>query len=161
MYREMKGLFPGFWKFGRAGPGVRARAFASCPPLDLGNGLQQRLDGAHLACGRLNAVTLTARSAVDTAHRLLDLFREDGARLGSLGRSASTALRVFDAFHGRPLSTIPALVDRTQASFPTVARAIDALTAAGIVKEITGCKRERLFACRRHLDILNEGTAPR
>ena len=102
----------------------------------------------------------TAESAVDTAHRLLALFREDADRLRDLGRATANALRVFDALRERPLATLNALAERTGASYPTVSRAVDALEGLGIVREITGRKRERVFAYTRYLDVLNEGTEP-
>ena len=108
----------------------------------------------------LEGVAITAGSAVDTAHRLLALFRDDAARVPTLGRAAANALRVFDAFRARPLATLPALTEQTGASYPTVARAVEALENLGIVREITGRKRERVFAYTRYLDILNEGTEP-
>jgi Fic family protein len=108
----------------------------------------------------LEGVAITAQSAVDTAHLLLALFRDDAARAQTLGRAAANALRVFDAFRARPLATLPALTNQTGASYPTVARAVEALENLGIVREITGRKRERVFAYTRYLDILNEGTEP-
>jgi Fic family protein len=108
----------------------------------------------------LEGVAGTAQSAVDTAHRLLALFHDDTAQVQSLGRAAANALRVFDAFRDRPLATLNALAERTGASYPTVARAVEALERLGIVREITGRKRERVFAYARYLDILNEGTEP-
>jgi DNA-binding transcriptional ArsR family regulator len=97
---------------------------------------------------------------VDTAHRLLALFRDDAARVRTLGRAAANALRVFDALRDRPLATLNALTERTGASYPTVARAVEALENLGIVREITGRKRERVFAYTHYLAILNEGTEP-
>ena len=108
----------------------------------------------------LDGVAATAQSAVDTAHRLLALFRDDAARIQALGRAASNALRVFDTFRDRPLATLNALTARTGASYPTVARAVGALERLGILREITGRKRERVFAYARYLAILNEGTEP-
>ena len=108
----------------------------------------------------LEGVASTAGSAVDTAHRLLALFRDDAARVQTLGRAAGNALRVFDALRDRPLATLNALTERTGASYPTVARAVEALENLGIVREITGRKRERVFAYTRYLAILNEGTEP-
>jgi Fic family protein len=108
----------------------------------------------------LEGVASTAESAVDTAHRLLALFRDDTAHVQLLGRSAANALRVFDALRARPLATLGALSARTGASYPTVARAVEALEKKGIVTEITGRKRERVFAYARYLEILNEGTEP-
>lgn len=108
----------------------------------------------------LEGVQTTATGAVDTAHRLLALFRQDAERVQALGRAAANALRVFDALRQRPLATLPSLCARTGASFPTVARAVEALEKLGIVREITGRKRERVFAYRAYLDILNEGAEP-
>ncbi len=108
----------------------------------------------------LEGVASTAGSAVDSAHRLLALFRDDAARVQTLGRATANALRVFDALRNRPLATLPALTEQTGASYPTVARAVEALENLGIVREITGRKRERVFAYTRYLDILNEGTEP-
>ena len=108
----------------------------------------------------LEGVEITAVSAVDTAHRLLALFRDDAARVQTLGRAAANALRVFDALRDRPLATLNDLTQRTGASYPTVARAVEALENLGIAHEITGRKRQRVFAYTRYLAILNEGTEP-
>jgi Fic family protein len=108
----------------------------------------------------LEGVATTAGSAVVTAHRLLALFRDDAACVRTLGRAAANALRVFDAFRDRPLANLNALTESTGASYPTVARAVEALENLGIVREITGRRRERVFAYTRYLDILNEGTEP-
>ena len=108
----------------------------------------------------LEGVAETATGAVVTAHRLLELFRQDRAQIESLGRQTSGALRVFDALSARPLATISALSARTGANYPAVARAVEALERLGIVREITGRKRERVFAYHAYLAILNEGTEP-
>lgn len=108
----------------------------------------------------LEGVTQTAQSAVDTAHRLLALFRVDADRVRTLGRTAARALRTFDAFRARPLLSLNALAERTGASYPTVSRAVEALAALGILREVTGRKRDRVFAYAAYLEILNEGTEP-
>ena len=82
------------------------------------------------------------------------------ARVQTLGRAAANALRVFDALRDRPLATVNALTESTGVSYPTVARAVEALENLGIVREITGRKRERVFAYSRYVAILNEGTEP-
>jgi Fic family protein len=108
----------------------------------------------------LAGVAETAQSAVDTAHRLLALFRDDTARIAGHGRSVARVQRVFEAFRARPLATIAALAAHTGSSVPTVSRAVESLVALGIVKEITGRKRERVFAYGQYLEILAEGTEP-
>jgi hypothetical protein len=50
--------------------------------------------------------------------------------------------------------------DRAAISFPSAAKGMDALMQLGIVREITGQRRNRVFAYDRYLAILNEGTEP-
>ncbi|WP_374232093.1 MULTISPECIES: Fic family protein [unclassified Thiocapsa] len=108
----------------------------------------------------LDGVRATATGAVDTAHRLLERFRQDAERIQCLGRAAANALRVFDALRPRPLATINDLTARTAVPYPTAARAIEALERLGIVREITGRSRDRVFAYDAYLTILNEGAEP-
>jgi len=108
----------------------------------------------------LEGIEQTATGAVDTAHRLLALFKADAEQIETLGRAAPNALRVFDALRRRPLTRIDDLADQLGIAFPTAARAIEALRRLGIVTEITGRKRERVFAYRAYLQILNEGAQP-
>ena len=68
--------------------------------------------------------------------------------------------RAFDALRARPLMTLNMLVERTGTSYPTVARVVEALEQLGIMREIIGVKRERVFAYAHYLNILNEGTEP-
>jgi Fic family protein len=108
----------------------------------------------------LEGVRATATGAVDTAHRLLDRFRQDAERIQGLGRAVANALRVFDALRARPLATINDLTARTGVTYPTAGRAIEALERLGIVREITGRSRDRVFAYDAYLAILNEGAEP-
>lgn len=108
----------------------------------------------------LEGVEATATGAVDTAHRLVELFRDDAARIRGLGRAAANALRVFDALRARPVATVNDLAARADVSYPTAARAVAALQGLGIVREITGRSRGRVFAYGRYVEILNEGAEP-
>jgi len=107
----------------------------------------------------LEGVESTAANAVQTAQRLEVLFREDGARIKSLGR-ATSAIRVFDAICMRPVTTLNEICQRASATFPTAAKGMDMLLNLGIARELTGQRRNRVFAYQRYLDILNEGTEP-
>ena len=52
------------------------------------------------------------------------------------------------------------LVERTGLSAPTVNAALADLERLGIVEEVTGRRRGRVFGYRRYLAILSEGTDP-
>lgn len=105
-------------------------------------------------------VEQTAGNAVDTAQRLVTLFKEDTSRVEVLGRTANTTLRVFHAMRERPVLTLTEAARRAGVSFPTAAKGIDALVDLGIARELTGQRRNRAFVYDRYLSILNEGTEP-
>jgi Fic family protein len=108
----------------------------------------------------LEGVLETAGGAVETAHRLLDLFQDDAEQVRTLGRAAANTLRVFDALRARPVATVNDLADRAGIAYPTAARAVEALQKLGIVREITGRRRGRVYAYGKYLDVLNEGAEP-
>lgn len=105
----------------------------------------------------LQGVSETAAGAVDAAQRLVAVFQRDGEQVRGLGRSASNALRVFDALRRRPVANVDYLARQAGIAYPTAARAIDALVNLGILRELTGRKRGRIFAYDRYLAILHEG----
>jgi Fic family protein len=104
------------------------------------------------------AVSTTAAGAVTTARTLVELFRVDRERVGALGRGAGSALRVHHQLQQRPLATVNSLRAATGLTAPTVGKALDNLTRLEIVREITGRRRERVFAYDRYLALLNEDT---
>jgi Fic family protein len=106
----------------------------------------------------LEGVRETAEGAVATARRLIDLFEGDERKLEARGRSASSALRVHAALKRRPVATLQEIQRLSGLSFPTAATAMSYLLTLGIAGEITGKKRNRVFAYTRYLAILGEGT---
>jgi Fic family protein len=106
----------------------------------------------------LDGVRETADGAVSTATRLVDLFVQDRERIVPRGRRAGSALRVHDALKARPVTSMQELCARTGLSFPTASSAMDVLVDLGIASELTGKRRNRIFAYERYLAILNEGT---
>ena len=108
----------------------------------------------------LEGTESTARQAADTAVELVHLFAEDRQRIQTLGRSASSALRVHEYMQRKPLINIGAAAETLNLSIPTVAGALKNLTEFGIARETTGRQRGRVFAYDRYLQIVTAGTEP-
>lgn len=106
----------------------------------------------------LEGVRQTADGAVTTARQLADVFASDRLAVESGGRGAGSALRVHDAFKSRAILSLPEARRRTGLSFPAVSAAVARLETLGIVREITGRKRGRIYVYERYLTKLNEGT---
>ncbi len=104
------------------------------------------------------AVAVTAGQAVDTVQRLEALARQDRERIQGLRRAAGSALRVHHELLRRPVSTSRAVEKQTGLSHVTVNKTLDHLCRLGLVRELTGHKRNRVFSYHAYLAILNEGT---
>ncbi|UHD17633.1 Fic family protein [Thiocapsa bogorovii] len=108
----------------------------------------------------LTGVADTANQAFDAATRIIDLFKEDRERITAQSERAGSALRIHDLFQQHPYLTANQLVQHTGLSTPTVNAALADLGRFGIVEEVTGRKRGRVFSYRGYLAILSEGTDP-
>lgn len=108
----------------------------------------------------LDGVAETANQAFNAATRIVGLFKEDRERITAASERAGSALRVHDLLQQNPFVTANLLVERTSLSAPTVNAALADLERLGIVEEVTGRKRGRVFAYRQYLAILSEGTDP-
>lgn len=108
----------------------------------------------------LEGVVHTASNAVETAKRLVDLFQKDERKIQELGRTTATVLRIFRKLCERPLVTLKQVCEQTGLSFPAANKAMQTLAELDIAHEITGQRRNRVFAYRQYLDILSEGTEP-
>jgi Fic family protein len=102
----------------------------------------------------------TATAAVDTAQRLLAISQADRVKVQGAGRIAGSALQIHHALLSRPVSTIGRLAAETKLSVPAVTAALTALAELGLVSEITGRKRNRVFSYVPYLEVLQQGTEP-
>ena len=105
-------------------------------------------------------VRTTAEGAVSTAQELAKMFSRDRSNIETKGRRAGSALRVHDGLKRRPISSMQEICRTTGLSFPAASSAMDLLVEAKIARELTGKRRNRLFAYDRYLKILNKGTEP-
>ena len=69
-------------------------------------------------------------------------------------------LRVHEFLQRRPMVTVQAASNELKISIPTVSRALEGMVSKGIVREITGKQRGRLFVYTKYLDLLDKGTEP-
>jgi Fic family protein len=105
----------------------------------------------------LEGVAQTARGAVATARRLVDLFQQDARQAQGGGRGAANRLRVLDTLRQRPLCSLRQISQGAGITFPTASKAMLALVELGIARELTGQRRNRVFVYDAYLNILNEG----
>lgn len=108
----------------------------------------------------LDSVIETATQAADTANSILALFADDRSQLHKLGKAAGSALRIQEHFQRHPLASISHISERLELTFPAVSKSVERLVNLSILTEVTGRRRERIFAYSRYLDLLGSGTEP-
>ena len=103
----------------------------------------------------LDAVQLCAAQAVDTARQINKLLVQDRLRVAALGRAAPSCALVFETLAQRPVRSVTSICQQTQQSPVTVNTVLLKLQSIGLVREMTGRRRGRVFGYTAYLDTLN------
>ncbi len=106
------------------------------------------------------AIKDAADAVVESTTQLSNLFAYDRQRIEQTGRRRFTALQVHDILMEQPYLRINDVLARTNLSRPGATAGIYTLGELGIVREITGNARNRVFAYDDYMDVLAAGTEP-
>lgn len=102
----------------------------------------------------LDGIAQVATEATETATGILELREKDRNILArSLGRRSGNALRLLDDLFQRPLVTAKVVERTLDVSQPTASALVRDVADLGILQELTGRKRYRVFAYREYLDL--------
>ncbi|MBB6488465.1 Fic family protein [Rhizobium lusitanum] len=91
----------------------------------------------------------TANQAFEAVTRIVGLFKEDREKITTESDRAGSALRIHDLFQQNPFHTANQTVQTAGLSAPTVNAVLADLERLGMVDEVTGRKRGRVFSYRR------------
>ena len=105
----------------------------------------------------LRGVAETAHSATLTARNLSECFLADLTKIQRATRVDAKAASALSYFRQRPMMDIKRVAACLDVTFPTAAKAVQLLVDHGILREVTGKARDRIFVYQRYLEILNEG----
>lgn len=105
----------------------------------------------------LKGVIYTAEQAVKTIQQTLALLEKDRKAIQSIGKSAKSALMIHDLMRKIPITDANRIVSTSGLTLPTVNYSIKNLMALGIVSELTGRARNKIYKYTQYLDILSNG----
>jgi Fic family protein len=105
----------------------------------------------------LEGVAEVAQQATQTARDLTALCQEDQRRVRAQS-AATAAFNIHAYLQRRPMTKIPEAADICGISYPTAMRGLTVLERLGIVREITGRPRHKVFVYEAYMDILKRGT---
>ncbi|PHS22566.1 MAG: cell filamentation protein Fic [Robiginitomaculum sp.] len=108
----------------------------------------------------LVGVKEVAEQANAAARRISNIFEGDTQKISNLKRAATMARKVHEVMRQRPIVTIALITKLCDTTVPTATNALGNLEKLGIVHEITGKERGRVYAYTKYLEVLDEGTDP-
>ena len=98
----------------------------------------------------------TAIQSARTATNIDKLFRTDKEKIEHFGRGAASAMLIYRHAQVNPLFSIKSAAREMKVSFPTASAAVARMLEAGILRESSGKRRDRLFLYSKYLDVLNQ-----
>ena len=106
----------------------------------------------------LDGVTEAADDAVASAQRLHAVTASDRTKVAAHAKTTVPAIRLFELLPSHPMVTLPLSIKLLGVSKPTAVKALDALQAVGVLHEITGKRRDRVYAYQAYLKELAPDT---
>ena len=106
----------------------------------------------------LTGVCEVGNQASQTARSILTQFDTDQKQILTLKRQTASTLRVHTYLQKHPLTEIAKISQTLDIAYNTALQSVEALQSLGIVSEVTGRQRDRVFSYSTYLALLNEGT---
>ncbi len=94
----------------------------------------------------LDGVSITAERSIETARKVLALREQDVRKISEAGGSVQRALSLLDALYHTPLVRVKDIERLVDIRNPNALALTNKMVKLGILKEITGQKRNRVFA---------------
>ena len=105
----------------------------------------------------LKGVAEVSVEATDTVRHILSLREEHRALVSThLGRAAGNAHLVLDHLYEKPILSVADIRKRTGTSYPAANNLASRLVEHGIIREVTGFKRNRVFRFEPYIALFSE-----
>ncbi len=101
----------------------------------------------------LKAMIETARSGATTFENILSLKKEMDTMTQTFGKKAHNASKLIEHLYQRPIITINDVVETLTVSKPTANILVKEFEEKGILRELTGYQRNKLFVFEKYLEI--------
>lgn len=102
----------------------------------------------------------SCKNAMQTAYKINDLFANDLEKISNLGRARFACEQALEYMKRLPQVTVPFLARELKMTAPTARSALNNMKSIGILEEISGKKRDKVYIYRKYLDILEAGAEP-
>lgn len=106
----------------------------------------------------LEGVIETSQQAAEAAQNIVELFIRDRKKIEQSNRPTASALTICTLTQQNPILNTSKICKTTGMSLPTAIRGLKLLENLGIMTEITGKSRHKVYIYQEYLNLLNDGT---
>jgi Fic family protein len=108
----------------------------------------------------LHGIAVTANQVVETSQAISHLFQANHEKITTLKRASHTAHLVHKELQKKALSNAISMAATLNISVPTARVALNNLVGLGIVTDISGSGKERIYIYQELIDVLERGAEP-
>ncbi|MBN1182509.1 MAG: Fic family protein [Bacteroidales bacterium] len=95
----------------------------------------------------------TAKKGIETFDKILKLKSDTENEIQILGSRSVSALKILDYLYQKPLLDASIIIELTKLSPPTVYKLIGELEQLGVLKELTGGKRKKIYLFDKYIKL--------
>ena len=105
----------------------------------------------------LRGVEVVAKEATAKARRIVNMREEHRALISDkMGRAAPNALTLLEKLYERPIVNVNEVAELTGTAFATANRVVESLEGLGLLVEVTGQKRNRVYSYDPYLKLFRD-----
>ena len=108
----------------------------------------------------LDGIVSSAQQAIQSVSLINNLFEHDFAKITTLGRARFSCAKIFKYLKKLPQVTVPLIAQQLNMAAPTARSSLKHMVKLGILEEISGKKRDKIYVYHKYLDILESGAEP-
>ena len=101
----------------------------------------------------LNGVVETAEHGIKTFKAIITLQQEYNIKIQTLGSRSKNAQKLLQLMYSQPIVNVRSVEMKLGMAFSSANLLLKSLTELGILKEITGFSRNRLFVLEKYLNL--------
>ncbi|PCH57511.1 MAG: cell filamentation protein Fic [Legionellales bacterium] len=108
----------------------------------------------------LNGILSSSKQAIKTTEDINNIFAEDFVKINTLGRARFSCAQTLEYLKQLPQISVQVLAAALEISLPTARSSLNHLVDLGVIEEVSGNKRGKIYVYRKYLNILEKGAEP-
>lgn len=108
----------------------------------------------------LTGIIHSSKQAIKTATCINKLFQKDREKIATMGRARFSCEQIFEYLKKLPQVSVKLLAKELGISAPAVRNALNNMVDLGILEEVSGKQRNKIYVYSKYLSILEKGTEP-